>query len=92
MVFAYSANHDRFTTIGTETDMAWLGVNDAQKVVSVATHQKIALAYMTAFFRWRLKSNEGWWESLFQGEWVPASVDQLRFDVPLTRTRLHVPC
>jgi len=76
MIFAYGANHDRFTTIGTETDMAWLGSNDVQKVVSVATHQKIVLAYMTAFFRWRLKSNEGWWESLFQGEWVPASVEQ----------------
>jgi hypothetical protein len=76
MVFAYGANHDRFTTIGTETDMAWLGSNDVAKVVSPETHQKIALAYMTAFFRWRLKPNQDWWESLFQGQWVPASVEQ----------------
>ncbi|MHC4750501.1 MAG: alpha/beta hydrolase [Planctomycetota bacterium] len=76
MVFAYGANHDRFTTIGTEVDMAWLGPNDVPKVVSAETHQKIALAYMTAFFRWQLKPNEDWWDSLFKGEWIPASVEQ----------------
>lgn len=75
MVFAYGANHDRFTTYNTEYDMGLLGPNDVLKVVSVATHQKIALTYMTAFFRWQLK-NEDWWESLFQGEWIPTSVEQ----------------
>lgn len=75
MVFVYGATHDRFTTIGTETDVAWLGPTDLPKLINVDAHQKIAKAYMTAFFRWQLKG-EGQWQDVLQGEWVPAAVSQ----------------
>lgn len=75
MVFVYGATHNRFTTIGTETDVASLGPTDKPKLINVDAHQKIARAYMTAFFRWQLK-NEDQWQGIFRGEWVPAAVTQ----------------
>jgi acetyl esterase/lipase len=79
MVFVYGATHDRFNLINPDVDItaSWskLGSTDLPKLLSAVTHQTIAKAYMTAFFRWHLK-NESQWEGIFRGEWVPSAVTQ----------------
>ena len=75
MVFVYGATHDRFTVNGLWDDVDALGPTDKTKLISIDAHQKIAKAYMTAFFRWQLKG-EDQWQGIFKGEWVPATVAQ----------------
>lgn len=79
MAFVYGATHDRFNLINPDVDITdwWssLGSTDLPKLLLAATHQTIAKAYMTAFFRWQLK-NQSQWEGIFRGEWVPAAVAQ----------------
>jgi hypothetical protein len=76
MVFAYGAIHDRFNTVWGDGDLSsWqIGGTDASKAISADTHQKLALGYMTAFFR-RHAFNETQWDGVFTGEWRPAAVD-----------------
>lgn len=76
MVFAYGAIHDRFNTVWGDGDLGFgdLGGTDFAKVISADAHHKIALGYMTAFFR-RHARNETQWDGLFTGEWRPAAVE-----------------
>lgn len=75
MVFVYGATHGRFNTIWGDTDLGFgqIGATDHARLVNADAHQKIARAYMTAFFRQHME-NEPQWEGMFKGEWVPASV------------------
>lgn len=77
MIFVYGSTHGRYNTVWGDTDITagWskLGSSDIPKLINADAHEKIAKAYMTAFYRWHLKG-EGQWESLFQNEWVPSSV------------------
>lgn len=77
MMFVYRACHDRFNTVWGDGDLtAWwssLTPTDVPRVLSADAHHKIAMGYMTAFFRQHLRA-ETQWEGLFRGEWVPAAV------------------
>ncbi len=75
MMFVYRACHDRFNTVWGDGDLYFgaLTSGDRLRVLSVDAHHKIALGYMSAFFRQYLRG-ETQWEGLFRGEWVPASV------------------
>lgn len=77
MVFAYGACHDRFNTIWGDGDLTTfqLGPTDIARVIAADSHHKIALGYMTAFFR-RHIFNEAQWDGIFTGEWRPSVVDQ----------------
>jgi hypothetical protein len=81
MVFVYGATHDRFNLVNPDADFYFgkIGPTDQSRILSAATHQTIAKAYMTAFFRWQLK-NQAQWEGIFKGEWVPAAVAQAEPD------------
>jgi hypothetical protein len=75
-VLVYGATHDRFTTIGADTDLNWSrGPADYPKILAATTHQTIAKGYMTAFFRWHLRA-EDQWIGIFRGDFVPAAVAQ----------------
>lgn len=75
MMFAYRACHDRFNTAWGDADLYFgqMTASDQARVLSADAHQKIAMGYMTAFYRQFLR-NETPWEGLFRGEWVPAAV------------------
>lgn len=79
MVFVYGATHNRFREAGQDADITewWssLGPSDMSRLISATAHQKIALGYMTAFFRQHLQ-NESEWEGILKGEWVPSAVEQ----------------
>jgi hypothetical protein len=76
MVFVYGAIHDRFNTVWGDGDLGFgdLGGTDFAKVISAEAHRRIALGYMTAFFRRHVR-NETQWDGIFTGEWRPAVVD-----------------
>ncbi len=76
MVFAYGAIHDRFNTVWGDGDLGFgdLGGTDFATVISADAHHKIALGYMTAFFR-RYARGETQWDGIFAGEWRPAAVE-----------------
>lgn len=75
-IFVYGATHDRFTTIGADTDLFWRkGPSDQPKILNAATHLLVAKGYATAFFRWQLRG-EDQWVGMFRGEWVPTAVAQ----------------
>src|SRR5687768_15752351 len=48
---------------------------DHPKILTAASHQVLALAFMTGFFRWHL-SGAMEYQGMFTGEWTPASVAQ----------------
>ena len=77
MQFVYRSCHDRYNTVWGDGDItaSWsqLTPADALRVLSVDSHHKIAMGYMSAFFRQNLR-NETEWDGLFKGEWVPAAV------------------
>jgi len=75
MAFVYAACHDRFNTVWGDGDLYFgkLTAADQARVISATTHQDIAKAYMSAFFRENLHS-ESQWTGLFRGEWTPAAV------------------
>jgi hypothetical protein len=77
MMFVYRSCHDRYNTVWGDGDITsgWssLAPTDVPRVLSVDAHHKIAMGYMTAFYRQYLR-NETQWEGLFRGEWVPAAV------------------
>lgn len=76
-VFVYGATHGRFNTVWGDTDItAWwskLGPTDMPKLINMDAHQKIAKAYMTAFFKTHQMGNTKY-EELYKGEWIPSSV------------------
>jgi Chlorophyllase enzyme len=73
-VMVYGATHDRFTTIGPDTDLNWKrGAADYPLILTEPTHQTVAKGYMTAFFRWQLR-NEAQFIGMFRGEWVPTAI------------------
>lgn len=75
MAWLYGANHNRFNEINPDGDLnTWkMDPLDHPKILTAASHQVLALAYMTGFFRWRLSgANE--YAGMFKGEWTPASV------------------
>jgi hypothetical protein len=76
MVFVYGAIHDRFNTVWGDGDLGFgqLGGSDLSKIITADAHHKIALGYMTAFFRRHL-GGETQWEGIFTGEWRPAAVE-----------------
>jgi hypothetical protein len=76
MVFAYGAIHDRFNTVWGDGDLGFgqLGGSDLTKLITADAHKKIALGYMTAFFRRHLRA-ETQWDGIFTGEWRPAAVE-----------------
>ena len=76
MAFVYGAIHDRFNTIWGDGDLSFgqLGGSDFAKVISVDAHHKVALGYMTAFFRRHIRG-EAQWEGILTGEWRPAAVE-----------------
>lgn len=75
MAFVYRACHDRFNTAWGDDDLYFgnLTAADQAAVMTANSHQLIAKAYMTAFFRQHLRA-ETQWKGIFRGEWVPASV------------------
>jgi hypothetical protein len=75
MLFVYGATHDRFLTPpgDPDYDYDWLSPADMLKALSGNAHQAIAKAYMTAYFRRQLLSDDQF-EGMFTGEWVPPSV------------------
>jgi hypothetical protein len=77
MAFVYRACHDRFNTVWGDGDITagWssLTPTDVPNVLPSDAHHKIALGYMSAFYRQHLK-NESQWAGIFRGEWVPAAV------------------
>jgi hypothetical protein len=77
MAFVYRSCHDRYNTVWGDGDItAWwskLGPTDVPRVLSVDAHHKIAMGYMTAFFRQHLRA-ESQWAGIFRGEWMPAAV------------------
>lgn len=78
MLWLYGATHNRFNLVNPDADYnSWKisAVLDHPKIMTQASHQATAKAYMTAFFRWRLTGTSEY-EGLFKGEWVPASVAQ----------------
>ena len=76
MVFVSGAIHDRFNTVWGDGDLGFgqLGGSDLNKIITADAHHKIALGYMTAFFRRNLRG-EAQWEGIFTGQWRPASVE-----------------
>lgn len=75
MAWVYGGCHTRFNTEWGETDVTGGNVHptDRMRIVSAAAHQAIAKGYMAAFFR-QHQRGEAQWSSLFQGAWIPASV------------------
>jgi hypothetical protein len=77
MVFVYGSTHGRYNTVWGDTDITapWssLGPTDMPRLINADAHQKIALGYMSAFFRLHLRA-ESQWEGIFKGDWVPAAV------------------
>jgi hypothetical protein len=75
MAFVYRACHDRFNTVWGDGDLYFgqLTSADQTAVLGANSHQLIAKAYMTAFFRQHLRA-ETQWAGIFRGEWIPASV------------------
>ena len=75
MVFVYRACHDRFNTVWGDGDFYFgeMTTGDQAAVLSALSHQKIALGYMTAFYRQYLLG-QAQWAGIFRGEWVPAAV------------------
>ena len=80
MMFVYRSCHDRYNTVWGDGDItAWwssLTPTDVPRVLSVDAHHKIAMGYMSAFYRQHLR-NESQWAGLFRGEWVPAAVQEI---------------
>jgi len=75
MMFVYRSCHDRYNTVWGDGDLGFgrLTPTDVTRVLSVDAHHKIAMGYMSAFYRQHLR-NESQWAGLFRGEWVPAAV------------------
>jgi hypothetical protein len=75
MMFVYRSCHDRYNTVWGDGDLYFgeLTPTDQARVLSVDSHHKIAMGYMTAFYRQYLRA-ETQWDGLFRGEWVPAAV------------------
>jgi hypothetical protein len=78
MVFVYGSTHGRYNTVWGDTDITagWskLEPADYPKLITAGAHEKIALGYMTAFWRRHLR-NETQWDGIFKGEWKPAAVE-----------------
>jgi hypothetical protein len=72
-VFVYGATHGRFNTVWGDTDVPWLHPSDQTKLINMDAHQKIAKAYMTAFFKTHMLSSTKY-EEMYKGEWIPSSV------------------
>ena len=77
MAWMYGANHNRFNEVNPDGDLntGKMDPADHPKILTAASHQVLALAYMTGFFRWHL-SGASEYHGMFKGEWVPASVAQ----------------
>jgi hypothetical protein len=75
MAWIYGANHNRFNEINPDGDLntGKMGPGDQPKILTAASHQVLALAYMTGFFRWQLGGATEY-QGMFRGEWTPASV------------------
>jgi hypothetical protein len=75
MMFVYRSCHGRYNKLWGDADftLGKLTPTDIARVLSVDSHQKIAMGYMSAFFRQHLRA-ETQYEGLFRGEWVPAAV------------------
>ncbi len=75
MIFVYRSCHDRYNTVWGDGDLGFgkLTMTDQAAVLSVDSHHKIAMGYMSAFFRQCLLADTQW-EGMFKGEWVPAAV------------------
>jgi hypothetical protein len=77
MAWLYGANHNRFNEINPDGDLnSWkMDPADHPKILTATSHQVLALAYMTGFFRWHLNGATEY-QGMFRGEWTPASVAQ----------------
>ena len=75
MAWLYGANHNRFNEINPDGDLNTFKMDPADhpKILTAASHQVLALAYMTGFFRWHL-SGAAEYQGMFTGEWTPVSV------------------
>lgn len=77
MLFVYGGTHDRFLTPPSDPEFEFnfnlIRPSDQPKALSQDAHRKIALAYMTAYFRQNLLGDNQYVE-MFKGEWVPPSV------------------
>jgi dienelactone hydrolase len=94
LAYIYGACHARFNTEWDPTlPYSNLHPTDEARVISVAAHKAIAKGYMSAFLRQYLRDEDAW-IGIFQGDWMPASVQAavpgiricMQYEDPTVRT------